>query len=509
MTSQKPSSLRLHDSDNVRVALRPIAAGEILVPGLTAVSDIPMGHKVASAEIAEGVEIRKYGQVIGFAGQPIAAGEHVHTQNCTYRGDFERSHEPCAGATPTDFVPAEERAQFRGFRRPGGGVGTRNYIAVISTVNCSATVSRMIAGHFTPEKLADYPNVDGVTAFVHSTGCGMVMGGEGYRMFMRTLAGYATHPNFAGVLMVGLGCEMAQISLLMEAHGLSESAGFHRMVIQESGGTRKTVDEGIARIEAMLPAANAARRELVGAEHLSVALQCGGSDGYSGITANPSLGHAADLVVRHGGTAILAETPEIFGAEHLLTRRAEHPEVATKLLERIEWWQAYMERNGGSMDNNPSPGNKAGGLTTILEKSLGSSAKGGSSNLVGVYEYAEKVTTPGFVFMDSPGYDPASVTGQVASGANIVCFTTGRGSVFGYKPAPSLKLATNSALYARMSDDMDIDCGVVISEGVSTEEMGQRIFERFLAVASGEHSKSEALGFGDNEFLPWLVGAVT
>ncbi|MDV7143075.1 altronate dehydratase family protein [Tropicimonas sp. TH_r6] len=509
MTHHNSPTLRLNDSDNVLVALRAIAAEEAIAPGLTAASEIPMGHKVAATGISEGEAIRKYGQVIGFAGQAIAPGDHIHVQNCTYRGDFERNHEPCAGAKPTDFVVPEERAQFRGYRRPGGGVGTRNYIAVISTVNCSATVARMMAAHFTPEKLADYPNVDGVTAFVHSTGCGQVMGGEGYRMFMRTLAGYATHPNFAGVLMVGLGCEMAQVSLLMETYGLSESAGFHRMVIQESGGTRKTVEDGIARIEAMLPAANAAERELVGAEHLSVALQCGGSDGYSGITANPSLGHAADLVVRHGGTAILAETPEIFGAEHLLTRRAVRPEVAAKLLERIEWWKAYMERNGGSMDNNPSPGNKAGGLTTILEKSLGSSAKGGSTNLVGVYEYAEKVTTPGFVFMDSPGYDPASVTGQVASGANIVCFTTGRGSVFGYKPAPSLKLATNSALYERMSDDMDVDCGEVISKGVSTEEMGQRIFERFLAMASGERSKSEELGFGDNEFLPWLVGAVT
>ncbi|NDR59063.1 UxaA family hydrolase [Aliiruegeria sabulilitoris] len=509
MTSQTPSTLRLHDSDNVLVSLRAIEAGETLDGGLVAAAAMPRGHKIASEEIADGEAIRKYGQVIAFAGQKIARGDHVHTQNCVYRGDFERNFEPCAGATPTAFVPQEQRATFRGYRRPGGGVGTRNYIAVISTVNCSATVARMIAGHFTPEKLADYPNVNGVTAYVHSTGCGQVMGGEGYRMFMRTLAGYATHPNFAGVLMVGLGCEMAQVSLLMETYGLSESAGFHRMVIQESGGTLKTVEEGIARVEAMLPAANAAEREEVGAEHLCVALQCGGSDGYSGITANPALGCAADLVVRHGGTAILAETPEIFGAEHLLTRRAERPEVAEKLLERIEWWKAYMERNGGSMDNNPSPGNKAGGLTTILEKSLGSSAKGGSTNLVGVYEYAEKVTTPGFVFMDSPGYDPASVTGQVASGANIVCFTTGRGSVFGYKPAPSLKLATNSALYARMPDDMDIDCGAVISEGVSTEEMGQQIFERFLAMASGEKSKSEALGFGDNEFLPWLVGAVT
>ncbi|RYH09326.1 UxaA family hydrolase [Tropicimonas sp. IMCC6043] len=508
MTQQTHSTLCLHDDDNVLIALKEIAPGEMLDGALVAAASVPMGHKIARFAIAPGAAIRKYGQVIGFAGRSIAAGEHVHVQNCDYRADFDRDPAPGVDARPTEHVAPEARARFRGFRRPDGGVGTRNYIGVLTTVNCSATVARMVAAHFTPEVLADYPNVDGVAAFVHGTGCGMIMEGEGYRMLMRTLAGYATHPNFGGILMIGLGCEMAQISMLMETYGLTESAGFHRMNIQEAGGTRKTVAEGIARIEAMLPQVNAMKREEVGAEHLSIALQCGGSDGYSGITANPALGVATDILVRHGGTAILAETPEIFGAEHLLTRRAERPEVAARLLERIAWWKDYTARNGGSMDNNPSPGNKAGGLTTILEKSLGAAAKGGSSNLVGVYDYSEKVTTPGFVFMDSPGYDPVSITGQVAAGANLVCFTTGRGSVFGYKPAPSLKLATNSAMYERMSDDMDINCGVIVSEGVSTEEMGRQIFEHCLAVASGERTKSEELGFGDNEFTPWIVGSV-
>jgi altronate hydrolase len=432
----------------------------------------------------------------------------VHVHNCEYRADFQRDPAPCADAHPTAFVPEADRSSFLGYRRSDGRVGTRNFIGVLTSVNCSATVARAVAQHFTPERLADWPDVDGVVCFTHSTGCGMGGDGEGYAILQRTLAGYATHPNFAGVLVIGLGCEMAQISFMMDMYGLSDGDRFQHMTIQGMGGTRKTIEEGIRRIEAMLPLANAARREKVGVEHLSLALQCGGSDGYSGITANPALGAAADKLVRHGGTAILAETPEIYGAEHLLTRRAETPEIAQKLLERIHWWEDYTARNRGSMDNNPSPGNKAGGLTTILEKSLGAAAKGGTTNLTGVYEYAERVTTPGFAFMDSPGYDPVSITGQVASGANVVCFTTGRGSAYGCKPVPSIKLASNSPMYLRMTEDMDINCGSVITEGVSLDAMGDLIFDHVLAIASGARSKSEDLGIGDNEFLPWTVGAV-
>ena len=336
----------------------------------------------------------------------------------------------------------------------------------------------------------------------------MAGAGEGYANLQRTLWGFARHPNFGGVLMAGLGCEVNQIDFLLEAYGLERGPRFRTMTIQETGGTRKTVERGIAMIEEMLPEADKAERRPLPASHLTLALQCGGSDAYSGITANPALGAAVDLLVRHGGTAILSETPEIYGAEHLLTRRAASLEIADKLIERIRWWEDYTARNGGQMDNNPSPGNKAGGLTTILEKSLGAAAKGGTTNLMGVYRYAETVSAKGFVFMDSPGYDPCSVTGQVAAGANVVCFTTGRGSVFGCKPSPSIKLATNSAMYRRMEEDMDIDCGVVLGEGVSIEDLGERIFQRILAVASGARTKSEALGFGDDEFVPWQIGAV-
>ena len=279
------------------------------------------------------------------------------------------------------------------------------------------------------------------------------------------------------------------------------------MTIQGTGGTRATIEEGVKRVKAMLPKANQVKRETLSAEHLSLCLQCGGSDGYSGITANPALGAAADLLVRHGGTAILSETPEIYGAEHLLTRRAVDRKIGEKLIDRIKWWEDYTSRNGGEMNNNPSPGNKDGGLTTILEKSLGAAAKGGTTNLVDVYKYAEPISAKGFVFMDSPGYDPVSATGQVASGGNIICFTTGRGSAFGFKPVPSIKLATNTAMYQKLSEDMDIDCGEVLSKGVPVPEMGQRIFDLILRVASGEQSKSEELGYGDNEFTPWVIGA--
>jgi altronate hydrolase len=381
-------------------------------------------------------------------------------------------------------------------------------------VNCSATVARYISDAFRRNPfgggglLADYPAIDGVVALTHKGGCGMASEGEGMDVLRRTIAGYSRHPNFAAVIVVGLGCESNQIGRLIDVERLVRGPELATMTIQETGGTKKSVERGVAQIREMLGAANNVRREMVPASHITVGLQCGGSDGYSGITANPALGAASDLLVRHGGTVILSETPESYGAEHLLTRRAVSREVGEKLLLRMKWWDEYTKRNGGDMDNNPSPGNKAGGITTILEKSLGAAAKAGSTNLTDVFQYAEKVTGKGFVFMDTPGYDPVSATGQVAGGANIVCFTTGRGSVFGCVPSPSLKLATNSPMYERMTDDMDVNCGT-IAEGTETvAQVGQRIFDLILATASGQKSKSEELGFGEAEFAPWQLGAV-
>jgi altronate hydrolase len=385
-------------------------------------------------------------------------------------------------------------------------VATRNYIGILTSVNCSATVARMVADHF-KNNLHDYPNVDGVVALTHKTGCGMAGEGEGMELLRRTLTGYAQHPNFYAVLSIGLGCEANQINFWLDASKLKLSEKLQAFTIQEKGGTTKAVKDGVARIKALLPEANKVKRQSVPASHLILGLECGGSDGYSGISANPALGAAADLLARHGGTAILSETPEIYGAEHLLTQRAVSPAVAEKLLARIRWWEDYTARNRMEMNNNPSPGNKAGGLTTILEKSLGAAAKGGTTNLVEVYEFAEKVSAKGLVFMDTPGYDPVSVTGHVAGGANVVCFTTGRGSVYGCKPAPSLKLATNSRLYQHMEEDMDVNCGTVVDGAETVEQAGERIFRMILDTASGGRTKSEVLGFGEDEFAPWVVGA--
>ena len=498
-------TVRLDPSDNVVTATRALAA-DTPVESTATTSLIPSGHKIATRAIPKGGVIRKYAQLIGYAAQDIRPGDHVHTQNTEFR-NTDQTYE-----FGTDLRFAEKPATqdtFMGFRRENGKVGTRNYIAVVTSVNCSATAARRIADAFGPEELADFPNVDGVVAFVHGTGCGMAgQGSDGFEALQRVMWGYAKHPNHAGVLMVGLGCEINQIDWLLEAYGLKQGPLFQTMNIQGVAGLRRTVELGIEKVRAMLPLANAARRTECPASELTVALQCGGSDAWSGITANPALGHACDLLVAQGGTGVLAETPEIYGAEHLLTRRAATPEVGEKLIGLIRWWEDYTARNKGSMDNNPSPGNKKGGLTTILEKSLGAAAKGGTTPLMGVYRYAEEVRAKGFTFMDSPGYDPASVTGQIAGGCNLVCFTTGRGSAFGSKPAPTIKVATNSEMYGRMTEDMDINAGAMLTEGVSLEEKGREIYEMFLRVASGEMSKSEAQGLGDYEFVPWQIGAV-
>jgi altronate hydrolase len=501
-------TIRLNRADNVVVARIDLLPGTQLDDEEIATrGHVPPGHKVATAPVRIGEPVRKYGQIIGFATTEIAPGDHVHTHNLAM-GDFARDYAFGADYRPTAFLPEQERATFQGIVRKDGRVATRNYLGVLTSVNCSATAARYIADQFKGGALADYPNVDGVVALVHGTGCGMASEGEGMDVLRRTLAGYARHPNFAGVLLLGLGCEANQIAALMKAEGLVAGDFLHTMTIQETGGTTKTVREATARLKEMLPEANNVRRETVPASHITIGLQCGGSDGYSGITANPALGACVDLLVRHGGSAILSETPEIYGAEHLLTRRAASRAIGEKLVARIKWWEDYTARTGNEMNNNPSPGNKAGGLTTILEKSLGAVAKGGNSALVDVVEYAEPVRTKGFTFMDTPGYDPVSATGQVAGGANIICFTTGRGSVFGCKPAPSLKLATNTPLYRRMTDDMDIDCGRIADGLASVEEMGERIFRLVLDTASGKKSKSEELGFGDDEFTPWQIGAV-
>jgi altronate hydrolase len=499
-------TIRIHAADDVVIARRQLVSGtRIEAEGVTVSGLIPPGHKLAVRDIAAGAPVRRYNQVIGIARQPIAAGQHVHTHNLEF-SSFERDPAVGVDAHPTAFV--ETPATFQGIVRADGRVATRNYLGILTSVNCSATVARAIADHFRrdihPEALAAFPNVDGVVALTHGAGCATDSEGEPLQVLRRTLAGYARHPNFAALLMVGLGCETNQIAGL----GLADGPRLHSYNIQDAGGTAKAVARGIALIHEMLPEANRTQRQPVSASHLCVGLQCGGSDGYSGISANPALGAAVDLLVRHGGTAILSETPEIYGGEHLLTRRAVSPAVAGKLLARLRWWEDHCARNHAEMDNNPSAGNKAGGLTTILEKSLGAIAKSGTTNLVDVCEYAEPVTAHGLVFMDTPGYDPVSATGQVAGGANLICFTTGRGSAYGCAPSPSLKLSTNTALWLRQQDDIDINCGSVVDGTATIAELGEAIFQQMLATASGELTKSERHGYGQNEFVPWQFGAV-
>lgn len=498
--------VRLHPRDNVIVAADRVAAGTLIESeGICAAQTIPAGHKIASQPIAAGSPVLKYGQVIGVATSPIGVGDHVHQHNLAMTGlraptSGEKSH-PLRHEAPT--------RTFRGYRRANGKVGVRNYIGVLTSVNCSATVARMIAEAAERSgMLEDWPQIDGVVPITHNSGCGMAGSGEGFEILRRTLWGTAANPNFGAVLLVGLGCEVIQLGRFIKDYGLGPDPAFGAFTIQDVGGTRRAVEEGLERLRALLPVAAATPRTVCPASALVLGLQCGGSDAWSGVTSNPALGDAADRLVAQGGAVILSETPEIYGAEHLLIARAKSPDVVDKLKDRLAWWESYASSHGAELDNNPSPGNLAGGLTTILEKSLGAVAKSGSSALREVVRYAEPITRQGLVFMDSPGFDPCSATGQVASGATMIAFTTGRGSAFGCKPSPSLKLSSNTRIYERMSEDIDLDCGTIASGAASVQDKGAEIFELLLKIASGERTKSEQLGYGGAEFVPWQLGAI-
>ena len=491
-------AVHLRPEDNIAVAARDLA------PGLTIDSDgtllqvgkrIGMGHKLAIRHVKKGEAVTKYGQIIGFAKEDIAPGEYVHVHNLS-ADNFERDYAFCRDCPPPP--PRPEPDYFTGYDRGSDRpdhlrYGTRNYIAIISTVNCSASTSKYVSERFrATDLLKKYPNVDGVVAITHKQGCAMQYDGPDHNQLDRTLAGFAKHPNVAAYILIGLGCETGQAIHLVEHQGLIQLNGSKKkplvLTIQECGGIGKTVDAGVRAIAELLPRVNDVQRTRLGADKIILGTNCGGSDGNSGVTANPALGVASDLIVAQGGTSILGETPEIYGAEHLLTRRAVSRAVGEKLIERIKWWEWYTSIFGAEINNNPSPGNKEGGLTTIFEKSLGAIAKGGSTALVDVVGYAEPVRTKGFVVMDTPGYDPVSMTGIVAGGANVLVFTTGRGSVFGCKPAPSIKVATNTPMYTHMVDDMDINAGVILS-GTPVAEVGRQIYDEILAVASGKKTE--------------------
>jgi altronate hydrolase len=513
MPIPRANAILLHPDDSVAVAARDLETGTAVAAGGRSVrlaEAVRQGHKVALSPVPAGQPVLKYGQTIGFATADIEPGSWVHVHNLSAEA-FERDYAPCS-AVPPDPAPITDRT-FQGYRRASGQVGTRNYIAVISNVNCSASVAHFAAARFDRGALRDFPNVDGVLPITHGGGCGLQYAGENHKLLNRTLAGIARHPNVGAYVLVGLGCETATLGNLLQQEGLVQlqvGAPPERpptFSMQDLGGTQNTVDAIARSIGEMLPRVNDVRREAFPASQLVLGTNCGGSDGSSGITANPALGVASDLLVAAGGTSVLAETPEIYGAEQLLTRRARTPQVAQKLIDRIRWWERYAGMYGARLDNNPSPGNKEGGLTTIYEKSLGAVTKGGSTALEAVYEYAEPITAKGLVVMDTPGFDPVSVTGIVAGGANVVVFTTGRGSCFGCQPTPSLKIATNTPMYLRMQADMDLDAGSILA-GASVEAIGRQIFEQILAVASGQRTKSELLGVGAAEFVPWNIGPV-
>jgi len=505
--------LRLREGDHVGVLKKTVKAGTELANGngsITTAVTIPAGHKIALEAVVDGEALRKYGQIIGFAEGDIAAGEHVHSQNLVCR-DYDREHHPCSDYRPTEFYPQVERRTFQGFARPAGRAGTRNYVAVISNVNCSNSVSRYVAERFRgPEFQKQFPNIDGVIALKTQGGCGVDPGGP-MQIIRRTLGNMARHSNIAGYVMIGLGCEDNQIAGIREDYDLDTlregELAPEFMTIQGTGGSLKTIEAAAKAVAAILPKVAEGRRTEQPLSKLLLAENCGGSDGNSGCTANPALGVASDELVRHCGTSVLAETTEIYGAEHLMTNRAATPEIAEKLMRQIHWWEDYARRHDSTINNNPSVGNKAGGLTTIYEKSLGALAKGGQSPLMAVYDYAERIDTAGFCFMDTPGYDPVSMTGLVAGGCNVGVFTTGRGSVYGCKPAPCIKVATNTALFNWMEEDMDLNAGTIIDGTETVAEVGARIFEKIIAVASGEKTKSELNGIGDDEFQPWFPGA--
>jgi altronate dehydratase len=504
--------LQLHPSDDVAVAKRPLQAGVLFKDGTVSVEprqEIPQGHKVALRAVQNGQPVRKYGQTIGFAAGAIAPGDHVHLHNLKVK-DFGRDYQFGTDLRTFPPVPESERRTFLGYRRPDGRIGTRNYVAILSTVNCSASVSNYVRDRFrTPEFRREFPNVDGVIAFTHKSGCN-VQQGQPYQVLQRVLLGLARHPNIAGYVMIGLGCEGHHVQFMRRYGNLDERRPGEPdptfLVIQQTGGVAKTIEAAVEGVRKVLPFANEQRRTSHPISKLVLAENCGGSDGYSGITANPALGVASDLLVRHGGTSVLAETPEIYGAEHLLTRRAVSREVGEKLLSLIRWWEDHAKQHGATIDNNPSWGNKEGGLTTIYEKSLGAVAKGGQAPLSAVYQYAEPIAGPGFCFMDTPGFDPVSMTGLVTGGCTVGVFTTGRGSVYGCKPSPCIKVATNSTIFNHMPDDMDINAGTIVDGTETVEEVGRRIFAKIVDVASGEKTKSEAQGIGDEEFAPWILG---
>jgi altronate hydrolase len=497
------AAILLHEADNVAVARLVLPPGQAVRCGNGLVvtrNSIPAGHKVAIREIHAGDPVVRYGQHMGVARSNIHAGDHVHAHNVQFvdhEAGYEYPDREIALPAPHANLPT-----FLGFQREDGRVGTRNYVAVVAASNCAAHTAERIAERYHGKALPD--NVDGVVAFPHGEGCGMAIGPDS-RQLQRTLGGVLNHPNVSAAIILGLGCEVNQIDHYLGA-GSPRTERLVGMTLQTSGGTQATIEAAVMEIDQMVERAAAEKRVESPASKIVLGLNCGGSDSFSGITANPALGWCSDRVADFGGSTVLAETTEIFGAEHLLVKRARNRAVADKLIGFVRGYKDYLRRFEGSFDDNPSPGNKEGGLTNILEKSLGAVAKAGASPLMDVVDYAERIGTPGFVFMNTPGYDPVSLTGLAAGGANLIAFTTGRGSAIGFPTIPVIKISSNTATFERMRDNMDINAGRIADGGATVEQVGREILDLLLAAASGQRTASERLGH--REFVPWRIGPV-
>jgi len=479
--------------DNLAVVKEPTTPGlEVALPGgcVVRVKDsVPPGHRFATRDIPAGEYVLQYGHPIGTS-LGIREGEMISHANMkddvpVVRELPEDLHHPAP-----DYIPEFERATFKGFRRPDGRVGTRNFILIVPTSMCASHEAQQIAlmAEFLHYKRERFPNVDGVVAIPHNKGCGCQEGST-IEVMLRTLSNYADHPNVGGVVLLDLGCEKTNLARV-EKYLLKREKSFDKPVakigIQEIGGTQAAIEQGLREVERMLPEVNRIEREECSVGELVLGVKCGGSDGFSGISANPSLGRAADTLVRSGGTVLITEVPEFCGAEHIIAHRAKDAETGRAVYRMIDWYKEYASKFGAVLNQNPSPGNVAGGLLNITIKSLGAMSKAGTTRVEGVVEYAEPPKGRGLHLMQGPGYDQESTPGLVAAGATVVVFTTGRGTTIGNAIAPVIKLASNDAVFRRMSRDIDLSAGGVLEGTETIEEVGARVFEHVRRVAGGE-----------------------
>lgn len=501
--------------DNVAVVKKRTWTGlEVELPGGDVVcvsSAVAPGHRFAIRPIPVHDYVLQFGQPIGTS-LGIKEGDLISPENMSNAVPTVRDLPDDLFNEPPAYIPEDKRLRFRGYRRPDGRVGTRNYVLIVPTSMCSSHEAQQISmmAEFLLHSRQKYPNVDGVVAIPHNKGCGC-QDGSNVEIMLRTLANYADHPNVGAVIMMDLGCEKTNLAFV-DKYLLKREKPFDKPVarisIQKAGGTQAAIEQGLKEVEWMLPEANRCKREEVSVGELVLGVKCGASDGFSGISANPALGRAADLLVRSGGTVLITEVPEFCGAEHLLANRAKDAETGRAVYRLVDWYKEYASRFGAVLNENPSPGNVAGGLLNITIKSLGAIAKAGSTRVEGVTEYGQTPQCRGINLMQGPGYDQESTPGLVAAGATVVVFTTGRGTTIGNAITPVIKLASNTAVFERMSRDLDLSAGGVVDGTETIDEVGLRVFQHLRRVATGE-ILARAEEHKHREFQFWAETAVS